>query len=820
MEAALQKQVVGLRALGKAGDELKNIERNLAAVQTRIQTLGPGSRLNSTLGDFFKQLPLVGGAMNVFNGSAAAMGTALTLLTGAVQQTFAAMADASALVETANQLGLTSTAVQSLGAHFGDAGIKAEQWQAVSLKLSQSLAQAAAGSQPLQDAFAALGLDIAALRALRPDEALAAIGRALAATDGSAAATAASYQLLGEQVGRLKNSLIDLGQKGVGEVERSMLAAGRATEDHLNKRLEEAQRRWDALMQRVKNTRNKIAAFAVDEVERLSGGRKKERLQVTPAFEASLDKLVTPTTLADLAKARATLADIRHYALDLDKQPVATSLLALADTRLNIAERRLRAAQAKTESEATGAALAAAQDADIAQQESDLAAARYAARQKAQKDAAVEETRAGERNAALLAQIADRELAALPVDAQRAALDARRAEVATAIAAGLDDQATSAETLLRLRLEELTLSEKIAALDRQKADAAERAAEHTAERALSQKLAANAARLAKIEADPLALNATKDAARLSTLLQQNHAIAERIALLEREQALTPDPTRQDQLDALRTQQAGNDNQIDTLNAPPTITQGALAGVVGYLNSIPTAAQRAQASLLSVAQAMEQGIGTSLRGLLDGTLQWGDALANIANSIVNAIINSFVGMVAQWITQQIVMAVAGNAIRAAQLAALAPVTLATTAMWMPAATAASIATMGGAAVSGTAAAQTAIAASMIPLATGGYVTGPGTGTSDSIAAWLSNGEYVMPAAETARYRPLLDSMRDGDLATAPANAAPAAATEQSGSLTIHHHFTSGVTRAEVAALIPEIERRTIAALRDRDRRGKA
>lgn len=44
------------------------------------------------------------------------------------------------------------------------------------------------------------------------------------------------------------------------------------------------------------------------------------------------------------------------------------------------------------------------------------------------------------------------------------------------------------------------------------------------------------------------------------------------------------------------------------------------------------------------------------------------------------------------------------------------------------------------------------------ADGGMITGPGTGTSDSILARLSNGEYVMPAASTAAYRPILDAMR--------------------------------------------------------------
>lgn len=46
------------------------------------------------------------------------------------------------------------------------------------------------------------------------------------------------------------------------------------------------------------------------------------------------------------------------------------------------------------------------------------------------------------------------------------------------------------------------------------------------------------------------------------------------------------------------------------------------------------------------------------------------------------------------------------------------------------------------------------------ATGGPVYGSGTGTSDSINARLSNGEYVMPARQTRQYRNELAAMRAG------------------------------------------------------------
>jgi hypothetical protein len=49
------------------------------------------------------------------------------------------------------------------------------------------------------------------------------------------------------------------------------------------------------------------------------------------------------------------------------------------------------------------------------------------------------------------------------------------------------------------------------------------------------------------------------------------------------------------------------------------------------------------------------------------------------------------------------------------------------------------------------------------ASGGYISGPGTGKSDSIPAWLSNGEYVMTAQATKMYAPILEAMNAGKFA---------------------------------------------------------
>lgn len=48
------------------------------------------------------------------------------------------------------------------------------------------------------------------------------------------------------------------------------------------------------------------------------------------------------------------------------------------------------------------------------------------------------------------------------------------------------------------------------------------------------------------------------------------------------------------------------------------------------------------------------------------------------------------------------------------------------------------------------------------ATGGLISGPGTGTSDDILSWLSNGEFVMTAEATRRYLPMLKAMNDNHL----------------------------------------------------------
>ncbi|WP_233117242.1 tape measure protein [Aggregatibacter actinomycetemcomitans] len=105
------------------------------------------------------------------------------------------------------------------------------------------------------------------------------------------------------------------------------------------------------------------------------------------------------------------------------------------------------------------------------------------------------------------------------------------------------------------------------------------------------------------------------------------------------------------------------------------------------------------------EGLTQGLQSSIAGLAKGTMTLRDAMLNLANTILNAIIQLEAKRLAMQLTS------AGSSL----LGSI------------------------GSAFGGT-----------LTAATGGYIRGPGTGTSDSIPARLSDGEYVVKAASVAHY----------------------------------------------------------------------
>ena len=88
------------------------------------------------------------------------------------------------------------------------------------------------------------------------------------------------------------------------------------------------------------------------------------------------------------------------------------------------------------------------------------------------------------------------------------------------------------------------------------------------------------------------------------------------------------------------------------------------------------------------------------------------------------------------------------------------------------------------------------------ATGGYVSGPGTATSDSIPARLSNGESVINAKSTAMFGPLLSSLNQmgGGVAFNPASGG-----SREGYEFLAAAVASGMQSADIRVAVDEISR---------------
>ncbi|QOD00383.1 phage tail length tape measure family protein [Pseudomonas putida] len=165
-------------------------------------------------------------------------------------------------------------------------------------------------------------------------------------------------------------------------------------------------------------------------------------------------------------------------------------------------------------------------------------------------------------------------------------------------------------------------------------------------------------------------------------------------------------------------------------------------------------------------------------IMSGQLSF-STLGDIAGNVVRDILAGFVKMGVQMALNAALNATLGTA-AAGQSMILAGTTATA---WAPAAAMASLATLGANSVPAAAAltSTTALASSLavIPgFATGGYVSGAGTGTSDSIMARLSDGEFVVNAAATKRNRALLEAINSNERVSVAGGGGSAVTTQSS------------------------------------------
>ena len=103
------------------------------------------------------------------------------------------------------------------------------------------------------------------------------------------------------------------------------------------------------------------------------------------------------------------------------------------------------------------------------------------------------------------------------------------------------------------------------------------------------------------------------------------------------------------------------------------------------------------------------------------------------------------------------------------------------------------------ISGIAQAKSALSTANVPkYATGGLITGEGTGTSDSIPAMLSNGESVMTARATSTYSPILSALN-----TSVGGAPIGDSTKTKGTQQLIQQFADAVEQIQIQVAVTDI-----------------
>lgn len=279
-------------------------------------------------------------------------------------------------------------------------------------------------------------------------------------------------------------------------------------------------------------------------------------------------------------------------------------------------------------------------------------------------------------------------------------------------------------------------------------------------------------------------------------------------------------------------------QTELANATDEKQRQALQGQIDAINEfLPQQLAAMQAGWAQIDQAMlnpingwtaaVQNFGNQARDIAGQTESiFSSAFNNISTDITNAIMNgqlsfSSLGDIARNVLRdilagfirmgvQMALNAALNATLGTAAAGQSMILAGTTATaWAPAAALASLATLGANSVPAAAAltATTALASTLavVPgFATGGFVSGAGTGTSDSIMARLSDGEFVVNARATKRNRALLEAINSNERVTVAGSGGSVPATQSGGS-----------PSAAVAQPAPRV---TVNLIEDRSRAG--
>lgn len=143
-------------------------------------------------------------------------------------------------------------------------------------------------------------------------------------------------------------------------------------------------------------------------------------------------------------------------------------------------------------------------------------------------------------------------------------------------------------------------------------------------------------------------------------LLQRQALLDIVRLLRERAALENDTAAREQMltraDAFDQRLAGIDQQTGALGPDPTsMGQQMMASLTQLQTQFGTVAQQVARGFSSVIGGAVDGIAESLAGLIQGTMDWGDALRNVARTMGTAVVNAISRMFAEWVVGRALMA---------------------------------------------------------------------------------------------------------------------------------------------------------------------
>ncbi|KRB31712.1 hypothetical protein ASE05_01265 [Mesorhizobium sp. Root172] len=261
------------RASQTAGKQFADIERRAKTMSSRLDASF------ATIGNGLK-----GGVAGIFTGVGAAATAALAPI-ALFNKALETIDIASHLVDTADRIGLSTTALQELGFGFAQAGVEQAEFETGMEQFSKRIGEAATKGGRLADILKANGV------AIRDSNGQIRSSEQLLGSYAELIRNASSEQekmlLVTEAFGRGGGAMLvglNDGAKGILNMKKAAEDAGGVIDEQLLRRAEEMGDRWDAAWRRFTVSSQSAILTAVEGLDSLNG-RMQEFLKNRQAAE-------------------------------------------------------------------------------------------------------------------------------------------------------------------------------------------------------------------------------------------------------------------------------------------------------------------------------------------------------------------------------------------------------------------------------------------------------------------------------------------------------------------------------------------------------